>query len=115
MVLDRNNTQAKYEDLLRKTMEANVAMGLEREQKGERFTLIDPARLPEKPYKPNRRAIILIGLVLGIGAGVGFAALREFSDQAIHNPDGLARISSLPILVSIPDIMSPPGSKKTGE
>lgn len=107
MVLDRNNTQAKYEDLLRKTMEANVAMGLEREQKGERFTLIDPARLPERPYKPNRMAIIMIGLVLGIGAGVGFAALREFSDQAIHNPDGLARISSLPILVSIPDIMSP--------
>jgi succinoglycan biosynthesis transport protein ExoP len=107
MVLDRNNTQAKYEDLLRKTMEANVAMGLEREQKGERFTLIDPARLPEKPYKPNRLAIILIGLVLGIGAGVGFAALREFSDQAIHNPDGLAKVSALPILVSIPDILTP--------
>lgn len=107
LILDRDNTKAKYEDLLRKTMEANVAMGLEKEQKGERFTLIDPARLPEKPYKPNRLAIILIGLVLGIGAGVGFAALREFSDQAIHNPDGLARVSALPILVSIPDILTP--------
>jgi polysaccharide chain length determinant protein (PEP-CTERM system associated) len=107
LILDRKNTQAKYEDLLRKTMEANVAMGLEKEQKGERFTLIDPARLPEKPYKPNRLAIILIGVVLGVGAGVGFAALREFSDQAIHNPEGLAKISSLPILVSIPNIMSP--------
>ncbi len=107
LVLDRKNTQAKYEDLLRKTMEANVAMGLEKEQKGERFTLIDPARLPEKPYKPNRLAIILIGVVLGIGAGVGFAALREFSDQAIHNPEGLAQVSALPILVSIPDILTP--------
>ena len=107
LVLDRKNTQAKYEDLLRKTMEANVAMGLEKEQKGERFTLIDPARLPEKPYKPNRLAIILIGAVLGVGAGVGFAALREFSDQAIHNPEGLASVSALPILVSIPDILTP--------
>ncbi|MFO7716459.1 GumC family protein [Desulfosarcina sp.] len=107
LILDRKNTQAKYEDLLRKTMEANVAMGLEKEQKGERFTLIDPARLPEKPYKPNRLAIVLIGVVLGVGAGVGFAALREFSDQAIHNPEGLAKISSLPILVSIPDILTP--------
>ncbi len=107
LVLDRKNTQAKYEDLLRKTMEANVAMGLEKEQKGERFTLIDPARLPEKPFKPNRLAIILIGVVLGVGAGVGFAALREFSDQAIHNPEGLAKVSTLPILVSIPDILTP--------
>jgi hypothetical protein len=88
-------------------MEANVAMGLEKEQKGERFTLIDPARLPEKPYKPNRLAIILIGAVLGVGAGVGFAALREFSDQAIHNPEGLASVSALPVLVSIPDILTP--------
>lgn len=114
MVLDRNNTQAKYEDLLRKTMEANVAMGLEKEQKGERFTLIDPARLPEKPYKPNRLAIILIGLVLGVGVGVGFAALREFSDPAIHNPEGLAKVSALPILVSIPDILTPMDRRNRG-
>ena len=112
MLRDRNNTQAKYEDLLRKVMEAKVAMGLEKEQKGERFTLIDPARRPEKPYKPNRLAIVLIGIVLGGGAGVGFAALREFSDQAIHNSEQLAKVSSLPILVTVPDILTPEDRKK---
>ena len=112
MMLDRNNTQAKYEDLLRKAMEANVAMGLEKEQKGERFTLIDPARLPEEPYKPNRLAIVLIGVVLGLGAGVGFAALREFSDPAIHNVEGLAKVSTLPILVTIPEILTRTDLKK---
>lgn len=112
LLLDRNNTQAKYEDLLSKVMEANVAMGLEKEQKGERFTLIDPARMPEEPYKPNRLAIGLIGMVLGIGAGIGFAALREFSDQAIHNTADLAKISELPILVTIPDIITPLDRRK---
>lgn len=107
MILDRNNTQAKYEDLMRKAMEANVAAGMEKEQKGERFTLIDPPSLPEKPFKPNRLAIGLIGIVLGIGAGVGFAALREFTDQAIYNSAGLAAVSELPILVTIPDILTP--------
>jgi polysaccharide chain length determinant protein (PEP-CTERM system associated) len=112
LMVDRNNTQAKYEDLLRKVMEANVALGLEKEQMGERFTLIDPARLPEKPFKPNRLAIGLIGLVLGIGAGVGFAALREFSDQSIHSPQDLARLSDLPLLVSIPGILTPHDRRK---
>ena len=112
MVLDRDNTRAKYEDLLRKVMEANVAMGLEKEQKGERFTLIDPARLPEKPFKPNRMAIALIGLVLGIGAGVGFASLREFSDSAIHNAIDISKISSFPVLVSVPEIMTPKDKKR---
>jgi len=112
MLLDRNNTQAKYEDLQQKVMEAKVAMGLEKEHKGERFTLIDPARRPEKPYKPNRLAIVLVGIVLGGGAGVGFAALREFSDQAIHNSEQLAKVSSLPILVTVPDILTPADRKK---
>lgn len=101
-----NNTQAKYDDLMRKHMEAKVAQGLETEQKGERFTVIDPARLPEKPYKPNRLAIVLIGIVLGTGAGVGWGSLREFSDHSVHNVGTLVKATSFPVLVSIPEIVT---------
>ena len=107
LIAERNNTLAKYDDMMRKHMEARVAQGLEKEQKGERFTLIDPARLPEKPFKPNRLAIILIGVVLGFGAGIGLAALREFSDDTVWTVDQLIRLSSFPVLANIPDIMSP--------
>jgi capsular polysaccharide biosynthesis protein len=106
LIGERNNTQAKYDDLMRKHMEAGVSQGLEKEQKGERFTLIDPARLPEKPLKPNRLAIMLIGLVLGIGAGIGFAALREFSDDAVRNPDQLELVTKFPVLAGIPPIIT---------
>jgi len=101
------NTRLKYNDLLQKTMEAEVAQGLEKDQKGERFTLIDPARLPEKPFKPNRLAIVLIGIVLGIGAGVGWAALREFTDDAVHNAEALTRNTGFPVLSGIPAIITP--------
>ena len=106
LIAERNNTQAKFDDLMRKHMEAGVAQGLEKEQKGERFTLIDPARLPEKPFKPNRLAIMLIGLVLGVGAGIGFAALREFSDDAVRNPDQLELATKFPVLAGIPPIIT---------
>ena len=104
LINEQKNTQAKYDDLMRKHMEAKVAQGLEKEQKGERFTLIEPARLPEKPYKPNRLAIFLIGIVLGIGGGVGFAAIREYSDQSVKNAAGLIMATSLPVLATIPEI-----------
>ncbi len=103
----QTNIRAKYNDLLQKTMEAEVAHGLEKGQKGERFTLIDPARLPEKPFKPNRLAIVLIGLVLGIGVGTGWAALREFTDDAVRNAEMLTRQTGFPVLSGIPAIVTP--------
>lgn len=104
---ERQNNQAKYNDLMQKHLEAKVAYALESEQKGERFTLIDPARLPEKPFKPNRLAILLIGIVLGTGAGVGLAALREFTDHSVRKAESLAEMTSLPVLAGIPEIITP--------
>ncbi|MBA4391264.1 MAG: chain-length determining protein [Syntrophus sp. (in: bacteria)] len=106
MAVERNNTQLKFDDLMKKTMEAKVAQGLEKEKMGERFTIIDPARLPEKPVKPNVPAILLIGLFLGIGAGVGMASLQEFNDQSIRDPKTLTAITHLPVLVAIPEIIT---------
>ena len=102
----RNNLQAKYDDLTKKYMESKVASGLEKGQMGERFTLIDAARLPEKPVCPNIPAILLIGLVLGIGAGVGSAALKEFSDQSVRTAGALSSALGLPVLAVIPDIVT---------
>ena len=103
---DVRSIQAKHDDLMLKLMESRVAHGLQKEQKGERFTLIDPARLPEKPFKPNRIAIVLIGLVLGIGAGVGTASLLEFSDSSVRNAISLSQETSFPVLSSIPEIVT---------
>jgi len=68
--------------------------------------LIDPARLPEKPYKPNRMVIILMGFLLSIGAGVGWASLQEFNDQSIRDADSLTLATSFPVLAVIPEIVT---------
>lgn len=112
LLIDRNNAQAKYDDLMKKLMESRVAQGLEKGQMGERFTLVDPARLPEKPVSPNRLAIMLIGLLLGIGSGIGTASLREFADQSARNPEELARATGLPVLAVIPTIVTRQESRR---
>jgi len=106
LMSERNSLQAKYEDITKKSMEARTASGLEKGQMGERFTLIDAARLPEKPVFPNIPAILLIGLVLGIGAGVGSAALKEISDQSVRSAGALSSALGLPVLAVIPDILT---------
>jgi polysaccharide chain length determinant protein (PEP-CTERM system associated) len=106
ILVQRNNLQQKFDELSKKFMEAKISNGLEKEQKGERFTLIDAARLPENPIQPNVPAILLIGLVLGIGCGAGLAALHEQSDDTAWNAETLARATSYPVLASIPEIVT---------
>jgi len=112
LLMERNNLQLKYDDLSKKFMEARVAHGLEKEQMGERFTLIDSARLPEKPISPNIPAIILIGFVLGVGGGCAAAALKENSDQSAYCSDDLIFAIGLPVLGVIPEIETPKDHSK---
>ncbi|HEX2768599.1 MAG TPA: chain-length determining protein, partial [Geobacteraceae bacterium] len=102
----RNNLQLKFDELSSKAMQAKVAHGMEKEQLGERFTLVDPARVPEKPSSPNVPAILLIGLILGLGSGVGLAAVREVGDQTLRTSEEVAIVSGFPVLVTIPEIVT---------
>ena len=103
---ERNILNAKYNEMQGKTMEAKVAQSLESEQKGERFTLIESATLPEKPFKPNRLAIVLIGVVLGMGAGVGLASIIEFTDTSFRDAESLYRATGFPVLTVVPRIIT---------
>jgi protein tyrosine kinase modulator len=80
-----------------KLLTARIAQGMEQTQRGERFTIAEPAQLPEKPFKPNRIAIILLGFVLALGAGVGFAAVREAVDRSVKTADELNSITGVPV------------------
>jgi hypothetical protein len=47
-----------------------MAASLERQQIGEQFKLLDPARFPEKPIAPDRRVHIAAGAGVGLGLGI---------------------------------------------
>lgn len=113
LLTEKQSLTAKYNDLQAKMMEAKVAQGLESKQKGERFTLVESARFPEKPYKPNRLAILLIGIVLGIGVGVGFASIVEFSDTSFRDSEALIRATGFPVLTEVPTIITREDRKKS--
>jgi heme A synthase len=83
-------------------MTAEVAQEMEKARKGEKFTLIDPAILPEEPVSPNRPAIIFLSLVLALGAGMGSAAVRESLDSAVRGAKGVVSILHTAPLAVIP-------------
>lgn len=104
MVRDRNNSVKKYDEIRSKLLEARVSEGLELERKGERFSLIDPPALPEKPVEPNRMAIVVLGFIFSVMGGVGYGVAAEKLDHSVRDPRRLEAIVQAPTLSVIPFI-----------
>ena len=101
---DYENTKETYQTLLKKSQEAQQAENLERRQKGEQFKVIDPARIPEKPFKPDIPKIVLFGLLLGMGSGFGLAFVREQTDHSFRDAEDLEATLGFKVLTNIPKI-----------
>ena len=99
---DYSNLKDLYKSLLDRKLEAEIAVSMEKKQKGEQFRVIDPAKLPERPVEPNVPRILLLSLMVGVGLGGGLAYFRDVLDTSYRSPDEIQKDFKLPILVSIP-------------
>ncbi len=105
-------TVQRYRDLRARQLSAKVSQQFEVERKGEHLTLIDPPQMPEKPESPKRPLIVLLGLILGCGAGTASAVLAEAVDQSVHDEQAVATATGLAPLVSIPYLELPEESQR---
>jgi len=101
---DYDLMKTSYQSLLEKKMQAQMAENLERKQQGEQFKVLDPARLPEKPNRPDPFKILLMCSFIGLTAGLGLAWLKETADQSFHSETELEADLGFPILVIIPNL-----------
>ena len=101
---DYDIAQTQYREIKQKLSDAERAVSLETQQRGERFTLIRPPYPPGSPYSPNRLGIVLLGLVLAFGGGIGLAAIAEASDSTIRGARDLKEVLDTPPLGAVPFI-----------
>jgi len=99
---DYENSVKRYQEVKSKEMEAEVGQQLEKERKGERFSLIEPPAFPEKPIRPNRPAILILGFILSMASGLGYAFIAESIDSSVRNVRSVTALLSVPPLSVIP-------------
>ncbi len=104
---DYESAVGKFSDIKQKLLQAEIAEQLEKESKGERFSLIDPPQLPDKPIKPNRLGIFLLGMLLSLGGGLGMATFAEYTDKTIHGVRSIVSVLTSPPLAIIPRFTAP--------
>lgn len=64
--------------------------------------VLDEALNFNKPIKPKRVLIVLVGMILGVIFGLAYAFLREFFNNTIKNTEEIEKYSTMPIYGVIP-------------
>jgi len=90
-----------YQSLVDKKYQSQMAENLERKQQGEQFMVLDAARLPEKPFKPDRNTLLAMGACLGLAVGLGLAWFRESMDRSFYEVSDLETYLGVPVLASL--------------
>lgn len=103
---DYETSKEEYRSLLDKTHSAEMANDLEKRQQGERFTIMDPARVPQRPFKPNRLALMYVSLAGAFFFAIAVVMVQDNLSGAIKAERELKELlpSSACLLGSIPTI-----------
>jgi len=101
---DYSNIQESYNSLLNRQLEAQIAVNMEKRQKGEQFQIIDRAQVPRNPVSPDMKKLFLITIALGLGLGGGMIFLVDYFDSSFKRSEDVEKSLGLNVLATIPKI-----------
>ncbi len=99
---DYNELRRHYDYLVAQNLQASSAEHLERKQKGSKFKIVDPARYPDKPFKPDFKKMLLLALAAGLALGLGVVVGLDFIDTSFKDVDDLEEFLGMTVTCSVP-------------
>lgn len=107
---EADSNRQLYDGLLEKLKEASLAAGLN----SSNIRIVDKARIPLFPARPNVPRNMLFAVLLGLVGGVAVAFALEAVDTTVRTPDQAQSISGLPVMAVIPFKADMSGAKAQG-
>ena len=99
-ILKRNLelNQELYNTIMSRLKEANITANVD----VSNIRLMEKALLPMAPVNPHRQRNLIMGIFLGLFAGIGLSFLLEYLDRTLHTEDDVQSFLDLPVLSVIP-------------
>jgi polysaccharide chain length determinant protein (PEP-CTERM system associated) len=97
---DYGVTKAEYEALLQRLESARISHDADRSEE-LRFKVLEPARVPIRPAKPDRPLLLAAVLLAAIGAGGAVAVLRAQTQPVFFSKASLVATLKLPVIGTV--------------
>jgi len=95
---EADSNRQLYDGLLEKLKEASLEAGLN----SSNIRVVDKARIPLAPARPNVPRNMLFATLLGLLGGIAAAFALEAVDSTVRTPDQAQSLSGLPVMAAIP-------------
>ncbi|MFZ5469191.1 MAG: GumC family protein [Myxococcota bacterium] len=104
MQRDYEITRAKYQSVVSRKVEAELAQELEAKTAKTMFNVASPASAPPFPAKPDRVGGLAIAFLLALALSVLTAVVLELRDDSIRNSHELRQRLPVPLLAVVPQL-----------
>ena len=101
-MLTSESEQKRYQDILGKLQDAQMAENLKKENKADRFVLLEPPIIPDKPFKPIPGKMMVMGFFLALASSGGMLMAMVALDNQIRGADALEHVLGNRPLAVIP-------------
>ncbi|OQX27405.1 MAG: hypothetical protein BWK80_05470 [Desulfobacteraceae bacterium IS3] len=101
---DYENIKDSYNKLLTRKLDADIAVSMEMKAKGKKFRVLDSAQVPQKPFSPDIKKLLLMCLAGGLGLGGGLIFLLDLLDTSLRRPEDIELLLGVTVLATIPNV-----------
>jgi polysaccharide chain length determinant protein (PEP-CTERM system associated) len=101
---DYEIARTKYQSVVSRKVEAEIAEELEAKTSKSLFNVISPAGVPGIPARPDRFGGLLISFLIALGAGVLTGVIIEMRDDSIRDGHEVRERLTLPVLAVVPNM-----------
>lgn len=92
----------QYDNTQSQIGQAQMTLNLEQDPNAERFTVLEQPAMASSPSSPNRFAVLVLSLAIGVALGAAVVTIAERSDQTVRNAQDVIAYLEMPPLVAIP-------------
>lgn len=104
MQRDYEIVRTKYQSLISRKVEAELAQDLELKNASTLFNVISPAVVPVSPARPDRMSGALIAFLVALGLGILVGVVTEMRDDSIRDTAMVKQTVPMPVLAVIPQM-----------
>jgi uncharacterized protein involved in exopolysaccharide biosynthesis len=101
---DLASARAKYDELLRRQMDAEVSEAAIAGGTADKFRVKSSPKIPEEPAKPARVALVIISIVLAVIAALTSVIMAQLLDHTVRGARDIQDILGVAPLTSVPVI-----------